>query len=106
MCFLYCQCYLGTEESEAATAIAMLNLNESIFSMEASLRGQRSMWPPPLFTCLYGEAIERSFHEGIGSRYDEISGLDWLFQNGTPARTSHFFVAAIRNIGGDCFCPT
>ena len=26
--------------------------------------------------CFYGEAIRRSFHEGIGSRYDEISGLD------------------------------
>ncbi len=31
--------------------------------------------------CFYGEAIRRSFHEGIGSRYDEISGLDRAVPN-------------------------
>ena len=32
--------------------------------------------------CLcYGAAIRRSFHEGIGSRYDEISGLDRAVPN-------------------------
>lgn len=54
----------------------------------------------PHFTCLYGEAIRRSFHEGIGSRYDEISGLDWAVPNwnARASATVFYFVVAIRRI--------
>ena len=54
--------------------------------------GQRMKMRPPLVACVYGAAIGRSFDEGIGSRYDEISGLDWVVPNWNVRTWAVFFL--------------
>jgi hypothetical protein len=41
---------------------------------------------------MYGGAMGRSFHEGIGSRYDEISGLDRAVPKRNARANAAFFL--------------
>jgi hypothetical protein len=44
----------------------------------------------------YGEVTRRSFDERIGSRYDEISGLDRPVPNWNAPRSAALFFAVFR----------
>jgi hypothetical protein len=46
--------------------------------------------PSPFVIRFYGAVAGRSPHERISSRYDEISGLDRQFRNGTSAEEPQF----------------
>ncbi|MHB1840037.1 MAG: hypothetical protein ACYCPD_09775 [Acidobacteriaceae bacterium] len=91
LCERYGNGQTAEDECDGDTQLERIDLHDGNLTA-----GQPSMSRLPRFTCVYGAAMGRSFNEGIGSGYDEISGLDRAVPKWNAGESAAiFFVAAI-----------